>query len=156
MHTTHQSNGFNDVIYLDAVHNKYVEEVSSCNIFAVFKERGGVRIVTPTLRGTILPGVTRKSVIELVKSEGPDRKVVGLELLDKGIAREGCELYSGEKKIGVVTSGTMSPTLDKAIAMGYVQNEYAKRGTGLEVDIRGKRKKVRVVPRRFYSRSQEG
>ena len=70
MHTTHQSNGFNDVIYLDAVHNKYVEEVSSCNIFAVFKERGGVRIVTPTLRGTILPGVTRKSVIELGRMRG--------------------------------------------------------------------------------------
>ena len=53
------------MLYLDAVHNKYVEEVSSCNIFAVF----GNKIVTPAL-GTILPGVTRKSVIDLARSKG--------------------------------------------------------------------------------------
>ena len=60
-----QAKGFNDVLYLDAVHNTYVEEVSSCNIFAVF----GKTIVTPSL-GTILPGVTRKSIIDLARSQG--------------------------------------------------------------------------------------
>ena len=57
--------GFNDVLYLDAVSNTYVEEVSSCNIFAVF----GNKIVTPSL-GTILPGVTRKSIMDLARSKG--------------------------------------------------------------------------------------
>jgi branched-chain amino acid aminotransferase len=58
--------GYADVIYLDAVENKYVEEVSSCNIFVV----KGKTIVTPECTGTILPGITRKSVIELARSKG--------------------------------------------------------------------------------------
>ena len=59
--------GFSDVLYLDAVHNKYVEEVSSCNIFALGKDR---TVRTPRLSGTILPGITRMSVIELLLSKG--------------------------------------------------------------------------------------
>jgi branched-chain amino acid aminotransferase len=55
-------NGFTDVLYLDAVHKRYLEEVSSCNVFVV---RGGVVATPATSRGTILPGITRKSVIEL-------------------------------------------------------------------------------------------
>jgi len=58
--------GFSDVVYLDAVENRYLEEVSSCNLFVV----DGDRIRTPPLTGTILPGVTRKSVIELARAEG--------------------------------------------------------------------------------------
>eukprot|EP00218_Dolichomastix_sp_CCMP3274_P013772 CAMPEP_0170143452 /NCGR_PEP_ID=MMETSP0033_2-20121228/11000_1 /TAXON_ID=195969 /ORGANISM="Dolichomastix tenuilepis, Strain CCMP3274" /LENGTH=380 /DNA_ID=CAMNT_0010379899 /DNA_START=96 /DNA_END=1238 /DNA_ORIENTATION=+ len=58
--------GFADVMYLDAAENKYVEEVSSCNVFAVF----GRTIRTPELGGTILPGITRRSIIELAKSRG--------------------------------------------------------------------------------------
>merc|ERR1712078_978735 len=58
--------GFSDVVYLDAVENRYLEEVSSCNLFVV----DGDRIRTPPLTGTILPGVTRRSVIELARAEG--------------------------------------------------------------------------------------
>ncbi|KAG0618048.1 hypothetical protein M758_4G035000 [Ceratodon purpureus] len=58
--------GYSDVIYLDAVENKYVEEVSSCNIFIV-KDKV---ISTPELAGTILPGITRKSIIQLARSRG--------------------------------------------------------------------------------------
>jgi branched-chain amino acid aminotransferase len=58
--------GFTDVLYLDAVHNRYLEEVSSCNVFVV---KGGV-VATPATRGTILPGITRKSVIELAADRG--------------------------------------------------------------------------------------
>ena len=61
-----KAEGFADVIYLDAVSNLYLEEVSSCNIFVV----KGNRISTPPLTGTILPGITRKSVIELARSRG--------------------------------------------------------------------------------------
>lgn len=60
--------GFADVVYLDAKHDRYLEEVSSCNIFVV----RGKRISTPPLTGSILPGVTRASVIELARSKGYD------------------------------------------------------------------------------------
>lgn len=61
-----KAGGFSDVVYLDAVSNTYVEEVSSCNIFAVF----GTTLVTPQLLGTILPGITRRSVLELAAARG--------------------------------------------------------------------------------------
>eukprot|EP00250_Pteridium_aquilinum_P008782 c18204_g1_i1 orf=124-1368(+) len=61
-----KKDGFSDVVYLDAVENKYLEEVSSCNIFLV----KGSKLATPQLKGTILPGITRKSIIELARSRG--------------------------------------------------------------------------------------
>lgn len=64
--TDAKSKGFTDVLYLDSVHKRYLEEVSSCNVFVV---KGGV-VATPATRGTILPGITRKSVIELARDRG--------------------------------------------------------------------------------------
>jgi branched-chain amino acid aminotransferase len=61
-----KSKGFTDVLYLDSVHKRYLEEVSSCNVFVV---KGGV-VSTPATVGTILPGITRKSVIELARDRG--------------------------------------------------------------------------------------
>jgi branched-subunit amino acid aminotransferase/4-amino-4-deoxychorismate lyase len=61
-----KSKGFTDVLYLDSVHKRYLEEVSSCNVFVV---KGGV-VATPAIRGTILPGITRKSVVELARDRG--------------------------------------------------------------------------------------
>uniref|UniRef100_A0A0E0GFW5 Branched-chain-amino-acid aminotransferase n=1 Tax=Oryza nivara TaxID=4536 RepID=A0A0E0GFW5_ORYNI len=58
--------GYSDVLYLDAVHKKYLEEVSSCNIFIV---KGNV-ISTPAIKGTILPGITRKSILEVAQRKG--------------------------------------------------------------------------------------
>jgi aminomethyltransferase len=86
--------------------------------------------------------------------ENTDRpKRVGLELSGKRIAREGAEIYRGEEKIGTVTSGTYSPTLEKPIAMGYVPQSAAEVGTELEVDIRGKRLPATVVKLPFYKRA---
>ena len=64
-----KKDGFSDVIYLDAKENKYIEEVSSCNFFVV----KGKTIATPALEGTILPGITRKSIIELARDKGYTR-----------------------------------------------------------------------------------
>ncbi|CAL4938375.1 unnamed protein product [Urochloa decumbens] len=61
-----KSKGFTDVLYLDSVHKRYLEEVSSCNVFVV---KGGA-VATPAAKGTILPGITRKSVIELARERG--------------------------------------------------------------------------------------
>lgn len=68
----------------------------------------------------------------------PTRKRVGIKLLDKGIAREGAELYSVQgDKIGVMTSGSFSPTLKQSIGQGYVPIEFAAPGTQILVDVRG-------------------
>ncbi|CAN1289618.1 Branched-chain-amino-acid aminotransferase 2, chloroplastic [Linum perenne] len=79
--TKAKSRGFSDVLYLDSVEKKYLEEVSSCNIFIL---KGKV-ISTPATRGTILPGVTRKSIIEIARDQGykvEERLVSVDELLD--------------------------------------------------------------------------
>ncbi|KAM7265358.1 hypothetical protein ACFE04_003041 [Oxalis oulophora] len=61
-----KAKGYSDVLYLDCVKKQYLEEVSSCNIFVV---KGNV-ISTPEIRGTILPGITRKSIIDVARSQG--------------------------------------------------------------------------------------
>ncbi|KAL2499557.1 Branched-chain-amino-acid aminotransferase 5 [Abeliophyllum distichum] len=76
-----KAKGFSDVLYLDSVHKRYLEEVSSCNVFVV---KGNV-ISTPSLKGTILPGITRKSVIDVAVSQGylvEERFITVDELLD--------------------------------------------------------------------------
>ncbi|OAY75721.1 Branched-chain-amino-acid aminotransferase 3, chloroplastic [Ananas comosus] len=73
--------GYSDVLYLDSVHKKYLEEVSSCNVFIV---KDNV-ISTPALKGTILPGITRKSIIDVARGRGyqvEERLVSVEELLD--------------------------------------------------------------------------
>ncbi|KAK4262442.1 hypothetical protein QN277_028001 [Acacia crassicarpa] len=76
-----KAKGYSDVLYLDCVHKRYLEEVSSCNIFVV---KGKV-ISTPAIKGTILPGITRKSIIDVARSQGfqvEERLVSVNELLD--------------------------------------------------------------------------
>ncbi|KAH9712441.1 Branched-chain-amino-acid aminotransferase 3 [Citrus sinensis] len=76
-----KAKGYSDVLYLDCVHKRYLEEVSSCNIFVV---KGNV-ISTPAIKGTILPGITRKSIIDVAQSQGfqvEERLVTVEELLD--------------------------------------------------------------------------
>jgi len=88
-------------------------------------------------------------------AELPTGKVrVGLELDGKRIAREGAEVLIEGQSVGEVTSGTFSPTLQKAIAMGYVDQTVAETGTAVEVDIRGKRHSARVVDLPFYKRAK--
>lgn len=89
----------------------------------------------------------------IAAKERKDRpKRVGLELAGRRIAREGSLLFAERREIGRVTSGTFSPTLEKSIAMGYVQPEFVAPGTELEVDIRGKSERAKVVPLPFYKR----
>ncbi|XP_068467213.1 branched-chain amino acid aminotransferase 2, chloroplastic isoform X1 [Phaseolus vulgaris] len=76
-----KAKGYSDVLYLDCVHKRYLEEVSSCNIFVV---KGNI-ISTPAIKGTILPGITRKSIIDVARSQGfqvEERFVSVDELLD--------------------------------------------------------------------------
>ena len=79
------------------------------------------------------------------KETGVDKTLVGLELIEKGIARSGYLIFSNEGlQIGVITSGTMSPTLEKAIAMGYLLKEFSNPGNEVVIQIRNKNVKAKV------------
>ncbi|PJB12679.1 MAG: glycine cleavage system protein T [Flavobacteriales bacterium CG_4_9_14_3_um_filter_40_17] len=87
------------------------------------------------------------------KKIGLKRKLVGFELLDKGIPRHGYDIVDAEgKAIGIVTSGTQSPILNKGIGLGYVPSEYATEGTEIHIQIRKNALPARVVKLPFYKK----
>lgn len=89
---------------------------------------------------------TARAILEAQKQNGVQRKLVGFELVDRGIPRHGYDLVNAEgEKIGTVTSGTMSPTRKIGIGMGYVKTEYSKLGTEIYIDVRGRKLKAVVV-----------
>jgi aminomethyltransferase len=96
-----------------------------------------------------------RDVLEREKAEGPRRKLVGFEMVDRGIGRHGYPIVDGKEEIGVVTSGTHSPTLKKAIGLAYLPVEKSAPGTEFNVLIRGKETRTRVVPTPFYKRPKE-
>ena len=94
-----------------------------------------------------------REVLERQSAEGVTRKLVGLKLQGRAIARHGYPVLRHGQPVGVVTSGTWSPTLGEAIALAYVPSDAAKLGTELAVEIRGKAAPALVVKRPFYRRS---
>jgi aminomethyltransferase len=90
------------------------------------------------------------------KAEGVPRKLVGLQGAGDGIPRQGYPIEADGQAIGVITSGTLSPTLGVPIAMGYVPPAYAAVDTALAVAVRGRLVPVTVVKRPFYRRSDRG
>ena len=95
-----------------------------------------------------------RDILERERSEGLKRKLVGFEMVDRGIARHGYPIVAGGEEIGVVTSGTHSPTLKKAIGLAYLPPEKSAPGTEFMVLIRGKETRARVVPTPFYKRAR--
>ena len=93
-----------------------------------------------------------RAALEKVAREGTTRKLVGLIVEGRGIARHGYPLFAGERRTGEVTSGTQSPTLGVPIAMAYVALGDAEPGTVVDVEIRGARVPARVVALPFYRR----
>jgi aminomethyltransferase len=97
------------------------------------------------------------SALRAQKAAGIRRKIVGFEMIDRGIARQGYGVYAADgndQPIGTVTSGTQTPFLKKAIGMAYVPSDRAAAGTELDIDIRGRRARARVVPMPFYKRQK--
>lgn len=89
---------------------------------------------------------TAREILEKQKTEGIEKKLVGFEMIDKGIPRHGYEIKDfGGQLIGVVTSGTQSPSLNKAIGMGYVRTEFAHLDTNIFIKVRDKLLQARVV-----------
>lgn len=85
------------------------------------------------------------------KEQGTERKLVGFEVMERGIPRHGYEIIDEKgKAIGQVTSGTMSPSLGKGIGLGYVPSGLAKEGTLIYIHIRKKAIPARIVKLPFY------
>jgi aminomethyltransferase len=91
-------------------------------------------------------------VLHKQKAEGPARKLAGFEVLERAIARHGHDVYVDGQKAGVVTSGTQTPFLKKAIGMAYLPADRTAPGTEFEIDIRGRAVRAKVVPMPFYKR----
>ena len=95
---------------------------------------------------------TGRAALAEQKEKGLTRKLVGFEMADRAIARHGYDVIVDGRKAGVVTSGTQTPFLKKAIGMAYVPIGSTGVGTEFDVDIRGRRARARVVPLPFYKR----
>ena len=91
-----------------------------------------------------------KPAIERVRAEGPQRKLVGLEMADRSVARHGYPVLSGGRRVGEVTSGTFGPSVEKSIAMAYVETPLAAIGTAVDVEIRGQARPAHVVKTPFH------
>lgn len=95
-----------------------------------------------------------KEALQKQKEQGVPRKSTGIEMIDKGIPRTGYAVYKGDVKIGEVTTGTQSPTLKKNIGLALLQADQQEMGSEVDVEIRNKRLKAKIVAAPFYKRSK--
>jgi len=102
------------------------------------------------------PDFIGRASLEKAKAEGTNRTLVGLEMTERGIARDGYKVLDPSgREIGYVTSGSPAPFLKKNIALAYVPTEFAALGTELKVEIRGQGVKAQVVPTPFYKKPKK-
>ncbi len=94
-----------------------------------------------------------KNVLEKQKLAKPKRRIVGLELLDKGVLRHGYEVYHEEALVGFITTGYIAPSTDESVAMAMIDKPYDKKGVELEVAISKRRVKVKVRNKKFYHKN---
>ena len=100
--------------------------------------------------------VGRDALLAIQEARGPERKLVGLEIIERGFGRDGYPVCTVDgTRIGEITSGSPSPFLKKAIAMAYVTPEHTTPETELAVEIRGQLVKAKVVPLPFYKRPKK-
>jgi aminomethyltransferase len=88
------------------------------------------------------------------QNSGIKKKLVGLEMTGRGIARHGYKVFHGEKEIGIVTSGTFSPTLNKAIGLTFIDIAFSAPDTEIEVVVRDSMIPAKIVKLPFYKRSK--
>ncbi len=98
------------------------------------------------------PDFVGKPVLERQKQQGVRRKLVGFELVDRGIARDHFPVWIGDYQVGHVTSGSYSPSLEKSIGLAYLPLDHEAPGSRLGVEVRGKRLAAQVVETPFYRR----
>src|SRR5438045_3018083 len=102
------------------------------------------------------PEFIGREALERARGERLKRTLVGLEIIERGIARDGYKVLSDSgSEIGYVTSGSYAPYLKKNIALAYVPPEYAAIGQAVRVEIRGQGVKAQVVPTPFYKKPKK-
>ncbi|MBL4937565.1 glycine cleavage system aminomethyltransferase GcvT [Clostridium sp. YIM B02515] len=94
-----------------------------------------------------------KEALVRQKEEGLKRKLVGFEMNERGIPRHGYEVTSNGENIGFVTTGYMSPTLKKNIGLALIDSKYTELGTEIDILIRNKSVKAKVISKKFYSKN---
>jgi aminomethyltransferase len=100
--------------------------------------------------------VGRDALVKIQEEGGPKRKLVGLEMIERGIGRDGYPVFSlNGERIGEITSGSPAPFLKKNIALAYVPVEFTALDTEVAVEIRGQMVKAKVVPTPFYKRAKK-
>jgi len=105
------------------------------------------------LVGYDFPG---RDALKAIETRPLDKTRIGLELTGRRVGRQGCEILAEGRIIGRITSGSHSPSLKRPIAMGYVSPEFARPGTELQVDVRGRLEPARVLRLPFYRRRKKG
>ena len=88
------------------------------------------------------------------KDAGVKRKIVGIEMTEPGIARDGFDIYINGDKVGIVTSGSPAPYLKKNIGLAFLPPQFANVGQEIKIDVRGKHLSAQVVPTPFYKRQK--
>ena len=140
--------GCRDTLRLEAAMPLYGHELSE----AIDPFAAGLDFAVD-LEGRSFPG---HAALVRAKANASRPKRVGLELAGPRLPREGFGVFAGERQIGRTTSGTFSPTLEKPIAMAYVEREFAAPGTQVAIDIRGRQEPATVVKLPFYRRGRKG
>ena len=141
--------GARNTLRLEAAMSLYEHEISeTINVFEARLDR--------FLKLEKGPFIGSEALRSIQSAGGPSRKLVGLEVIERGIARDGYPVLDlNGKKIGVVTSGSPAPFLKKNIALAYVPSEMAVIDGEIAVEIRGNAVKARIVPTPFYRRPKK-
>jgi aminomethyltransferase len=135
--------GARDSLRLEACYSLYGHEISD----SISPAEAGLSWLIKPKEGIEYIG---KDVLIRQKSEGTERVIVGLNLIDKGIIRENYKIYKDGNEIGYVTSGGYSPTLKKTIGLGLVGKQHNKVGTEIKIEIRNKLLRGEIVSTPFY------
>lgn len=139
--------GARDSLRLEASYPLHGHELGD-DITAIESKLGW--IVRPEKKGDFIG----RAMLEKQKKEGAPRSVVGFFVDDPGIARQGDKVFSGSGvEVGAVTSGTKTPTLDRALGLALVKSDQAKVGTEIFFEVRGKKLKGHVVATPLYKRA---
>jgi len=96
-----------------------------------------------------------RELLQRQKDEGIKRRLVGFDVTDRGIARDGQDVLIGGAPVGHVTSGSPAPFLKQNIGMAYVPVEFANAGQAIEIDVRGRLVAAQIVPLPFYKRAKQ-
>jgi aminomethyltransferase len=139
--------GARDTLRLEAGFSLYGHEITEATDFL----EAGLGWIVAFDKGDF---IGREALLR-TKQAGLKRKLVGIRLTEQGIPREGCAVQVSGVSLGVVTSGTLSPTLNQGIALAYVAADKAATGTALEIVIRDAAKSAEVVSRYFYRRKKD-